>query len=89
LGLHDGVYSDGVSLEWDTLDWGLVVLLLCGMFTNLYWGRDEYRVYIKGGSFLLGRENVYFDNDSDGNECGVFSRISDYQFDAEKLGDAE
>ena len=89
MGLYDGVYPDGVSLEWDTLDRCLAVFLLCGMLTNLYRSRNEYRVHFKRGSFLLGRENVYFDNDSDGNECGVFSRISDYQFDVEKLGDAE
>ena len=59
------------------------------MRTNLYWCCDEYSVYFKRRSFLLGRENVYLDNDCDGNERGVSCRFSDYQFDAEKLGNAE
>ena len=89
MGLYKSIYSDAIPLERYALDGCLVVFLFCRMCTNLHRGCDEYPVYIKRGSFLLGRENVYFDNDSDGNECGVFSRISDYQFDAEKLGDAE
>ena len=65
-------------MEWYALDGLLVVFLLCGMPTNLYRGCNEYPVYIKRRSFLLGRENVYLDNDCDGNVGCVFSRIPDH-----------
>ena len=89
MGLYKSIYSDAIPLERYALDGLLVVFLLCGMPTNLYRGRDEYPVYFKRCSFLLGRENVYLDNDCDGNERGVSCRFSDYQLDAEKLGNAE